>query len=243
MESPEPIMQFFKFAHLPEKLQGVSKPFGELAQQVVDTLPRNPERSVALRKLLEAKDAAVRALIAVCLLLALPAFAQEAAEPVAQSESLLLKILSAAIALLSPLLLALIGKGVQYLHSKEKESKLLFVTANLAELAKAAVLEVETTLKPKLVAALADGILTDAEKAELKKAAMDLLKQRAPATVLAAAQGIFGPLLEQMLSSKVEGAVAQMKAQGIAAQVAPTLKSDPDATPPARPSSLSPSPA
>jgi hypothetical protein len=27
----------------------------------VDTLPRNPERTAALRKLLEAKDAAVRA--------------------------------------------------------------------------------------------------------------------------------------------------------------------------------------
>lgn len=59
----EPIMQFFAYAHLPERLQVVSRPFGELAQQIVATLPRNPERTVALRKLLEAKDAAVRALI------------------------------------------------------------------------------------------------------------------------------------------------------------------------------------
>jgi len=57
----EPIMQFFEYAHLPERLQVVSKPFGELAQTLVDFLPRNPERTVALRKLLEAKDAAVRA--------------------------------------------------------------------------------------------------------------------------------------------------------------------------------------
>ena len=57
----EPIMQFFQYAHLPEVLQSISKPFGELAQVLVDTLPRNPERTVALRKLLEAKDAAVRA--------------------------------------------------------------------------------------------------------------------------------------------------------------------------------------
>lgn len=54
-------MQFFAYAHLPEKLQVVSRPFGELAQRIVDALPRNPERTVALRKLLEAKDAAVRA--------------------------------------------------------------------------------------------------------------------------------------------------------------------------------------
>lgn len=57
------MMQFFAYAHLPEKLQGVSKPFGDLAQHICDTLPQNPERTVALRKLLEAKDCAVRALI------------------------------------------------------------------------------------------------------------------------------------------------------------------------------------
>lgn len=60
----EHILQFFAFAHLPVHLQAVSKPFGDMAQQIVDTLPRNPERTVALRKLLEAKDAAVRALLA-----------------------------------------------------------------------------------------------------------------------------------------------------------------------------------
>lgn len=59
----EPIMQFFAWDHLPEKLQFVSRPFGELAWVVIGTLPRNPERTVALRKLLEAKDAAVRAFI------------------------------------------------------------------------------------------------------------------------------------------------------------------------------------
>lgn len=60
----EHIMQFFAYAHLPPHLQDVSRPFGELAERIVDTLPRNPERTVALRKLLEAKDAAVRALVA-----------------------------------------------------------------------------------------------------------------------------------------------------------------------------------
>lgn len=60
----EHILQFFAYAHLPPHLQAVSKPFGDMAQQIVETLPRNPERTVALRKLLEAKDAAVRALVA-----------------------------------------------------------------------------------------------------------------------------------------------------------------------------------
>jgi hypothetical protein len=63
METPEHIVQFFAYAHLPSHLQEVSKPFADLAQTVL-TLPRNPERTVALRKLLEAKDAAVRAKLA-----------------------------------------------------------------------------------------------------------------------------------------------------------------------------------
>lgn len=58
-----PIMQFFAYAHLPPPLQAVSAPFGLLAEQVVHALPNNPERDEALRKLLEAKDCAVRALI------------------------------------------------------------------------------------------------------------------------------------------------------------------------------------
>lgn len=57
----EPMMQFFAYAHLPAHLQNISKPFGDLAQQMIDTLPRNPERTAGLRKLLEAKDCAVRA--------------------------------------------------------------------------------------------------------------------------------------------------------------------------------------
>ena len=59
----EPILQFFAYEHLPEGLQSVSMQFAHMAQRIVDTLPRNPERTVALRKLLEAKDAAVRAKI------------------------------------------------------------------------------------------------------------------------------------------------------------------------------------
>lgn len=64
MEPVDHIMQFFAFEHLPEAMQGVSRPFGELAAKIVSSIPRNPERTVALRKLLEAKDAAVRAYIA-----------------------------------------------------------------------------------------------------------------------------------------------------------------------------------
>lgn len=60
----EHIMQFFAYEHLPAAMQEISRPFGELALKVIESTPRNPERTVALRKLLEAKDAAVRAAIA-----------------------------------------------------------------------------------------------------------------------------------------------------------------------------------
>lgn len=57
------LLQFFACEHLPERLRDVSSPFRDMAVRIVDTLPDNPERTTALRKLLEAKDCAVRALI------------------------------------------------------------------------------------------------------------------------------------------------------------------------------------
>ena len=60
----EHILQFFEFAHLPEDRQLVSKPFCELAHSIIASVPRNPERTAGLRKLLEAKDAIVRAAFA-----------------------------------------------------------------------------------------------------------------------------------------------------------------------------------
>lgn len=62
-EPVEPMLQFFEYKHLPEHLQDVSASFAALAETMVNRLPRNPERTVALRKLLEAKDCAVRAVL------------------------------------------------------------------------------------------------------------------------------------------------------------------------------------
>jgi hypothetical protein len=56
-----PILRYFHYSHLPPTLRTVSAPFCALASLIVETLPQNAERTVALRKLLEAKDAAVRA--------------------------------------------------------------------------------------------------------------------------------------------------------------------------------------
>lgn len=55
------MLRWFAYTHLPEHLQPVSKPFAELAVFIDSTISPGPEQTVALRKLLEAKDAAVRA--------------------------------------------------------------------------------------------------------------------------------------------------------------------------------------
>lgn len=61
MPPEERMLRWFEFAHLPPHLQEVSKMFHFLATGIVQTIEVGPERTVALRKLLEAKDAAVRA--------------------------------------------------------------------------------------------------------------------------------------------------------------------------------------
>ena len=58
----EHVLQFFDYDHLPLHLQEVSKPFKALAETIASA-SSNPETTVALRKLLEAKDAAVRAVV------------------------------------------------------------------------------------------------------------------------------------------------------------------------------------
>ena len=62
MSKDSSILQFFTYAHLANReLREASRPFCELANWVVEHLPPNEEREAALRKLLEAKDCAVRA--------------------------------------------------------------------------------------------------------------------------------------------------------------------------------------
>jgi hypothetical protein len=60
-DDKNPIMRFFRFRHLPEQLQAKSRPWAALACEVCETINPSAERTVALRKLLEGKDAAVRA--------------------------------------------------------------------------------------------------------------------------------------------------------------------------------------
>lgn len=58
---PSTTIRYFAFEHLPQHLQAVSRPIGELAQKLEAELPDGPEKSAGMRKLLEAKDCFVRA--------------------------------------------------------------------------------------------------------------------------------------------------------------------------------------
>lgn len=61
---PRSLVRYFKYSHLPENLQAVSKHFYNLASMIDDMAAVDPrEKQVALRKLLEAKDAAVRSVV------------------------------------------------------------------------------------------------------------------------------------------------------------------------------------
>lgn len=54
------LLNYFKYDHLPERLKDASAPFCELAKAMCAGLPDNAEALYCIRKLLEAKDCAVR---------------------------------------------------------------------------------------------------------------------------------------------------------------------------------------
>jgi len=58
---PNVIMKYFAYEHLPEHLQKISKPIGQVAEEMDKILPNSAEKTAGLRKLLEAKDCLVRA--------------------------------------------------------------------------------------------------------------------------------------------------------------------------------------
>lgn len=60
----DPMLRWFAYAHLPEKLQTISRIYHDAAHATVAAVPASAERTVALRRLLEGKDAAVRAALA-----------------------------------------------------------------------------------------------------------------------------------------------------------------------------------
>lgn len=60
IDSKERLLAYFRFDHLRGGLREASQPFADQAILIVQRFPSSPERTVGLRKLLEAKDCIVR---------------------------------------------------------------------------------------------------------------------------------------------------------------------------------------
>jgi len=64
VKSYEPMLRHFRFAHLrSERMKAMSRGFAETALMIAYSVPGSAERTVALRKLVESKDAAVRCVV------------------------------------------------------------------------------------------------------------------------------------------------------------------------------------
>lgn len=118
---------------------------------------------------------------------------------------------------LAPILMgALIGLSIKlglYFHARQAESKLARVGAFFADLVHSIVAEVDVTLKPKLLEASADGVITPEEANQLKTLALELVKGKLPAWAANGAAGIFGGQLDTYLKGLIERAVTARKAE------------------------------
>lgn len=61
VSEPSPILRFFEYRKLPSRMVHIGESFSVLAWEMETTLPNGVEKNVTLRKLLESRDAAIRA--------------------------------------------------------------------------------------------------------------------------------------------------------------------------------------
>jgi len=157
-------------------------------------------------------------------------------EPAAPAGSVWLKVSSALSDFVATAILAALGFLIAFLRSRSSESKAANIGLVITEAARAAVLELDASLKPTLKAYLADGILSDEEKADLKARAMLILTTKLPPGILKTAGEVFGAaFVTTYLSGKIEQAVAEKNAmQAAGEKLAPGAKiSELVAVPPA----------
>lgn len=57
------MIKFFTVDHLPPQLKGIASAYQDLAEEIIMRVPAGEQRKIALQKLLESKDATIRAII------------------------------------------------------------------------------------------------------------------------------------------------------------------------------------
>jgi hypothetical protein len=131
---------------------------------------------------------------------------------------ILAEILPVVIQTLALPALAMLAK---WLSAKSKNEGFLGATARTTEVVRLAIFEIEARMGAQIKAAAADGVLTDGEKAELKKAAISYATSYLGADGLKRllyVLGLEGPeALDRYLGAKVEAELAGMKASGLMA--------------------------
>jgi hypothetical protein len=134
-------------------------------------------------------------------------------------------LIAAAYGLLAPLLAAAIGLGAAWLRARGQTSKALHVLGQVAEIVQSVVAHVEVSMRPLVVKALEDGKLSKEEAAELKKHALDLVKDSLGTQGLEAlkrALGLSGEgAVMTYLSGLVERALGIQRAAGTLPPPAP----------------------
>jgi hypothetical protein len=133
------------------------------------------------------------------------------------------KLMELFVQYVAPVLLTAIASGLTWLltqlalvaKTRFEASKWGAAMDQLALLAKVAVVEVETTLRPLVKEVTADGRVTPEEAAKLKKAAVDKLLEMAKARGFEEAKKLLEstvPAVGTLVSGFVESAVAAQKA-------------------------------
>ncbi len=120
-------------------------------------------------------------------------------------------VLKYVVAPLIPILVSLIVAGlaklISFLHEKQGQSRVVNALGVGAELVNATISHVVSGMKADLQAALADGKLDAAEKAQLKARALELIKADLPASIQGVLSTTLGPALDTWLSGKVSDAI------------------------------------
>lgn len=154
------------------------------------------------------------------LLLAGPAFAQEAAPSSASTLGLQLlgQLLPMLVGIIGLVLTGLVVLPLQkWLAAKAQTSALAGVAMKAEHLAEGVVADLNATLVPELQSALKDGVITKEEAAHLREVAMGRLKSQLGTrglTELSGVLGIGGAALEQYIGGLIEKKVEAAKGAG-----------------------------
>lgn len=126
-------------------------------------------------------------------------------------------------------------KLIDYINAKTKNESVAGILARLVSTVQTVVLDVNGTVKPEVIKALADGKITDAEKKMIRDIAVARVKTHLGAKGLAEIVSILGvdpSLIDSFIGSHLEAAIEGSKDRSGGVTIDPTASStEPAANP------------